>query len=196
MSKIICLIGKCATGKSTLEKELLKTGLFNPVVSMTTRPRRPGEIDGQSYNFVDDFTYDGLVGRGLVCCQTEYIVDGKRFRYGFDKNVLSEGKPNLIVLNPIGLKELAENPEFKDNLAIFMVEASLGVRIGRYLSREDLTDGRAYKRLVERLLQDEKDFDDVKDFCRQNSLKTWTCQNDGDYEDLQEIVNHICFCIE
>ncbi len=189
-TQIICLIGKSATGKSSIEKKLLKTGLYHSVVTMTTRPRRPGEVDGQDYYFVNDFTYDDLVGRGLVYCQTEYIVDGERYRYGFTKDSLSEEKPNLLVLNPVGLKELVDNPEFKNNLFVFYVVSSLSNRIKRYLNREGLMDDSIYKRLTDRLLQDEKDFDDIVYYCNKHGVAAWACQNDT-ADDLDYVVETV-----
>ena len=42
---MIVLCGKTASGKDTIMKLLVTTG-FKPVVRYTTRPIRPGEIDG------------------------------------------------------------------------------------------------------------------------------------------------------
>ena len=55
MSKIFYLMGKSASGKDTIYKELkellpeLKT-----IVIYTTRPIREGEQDGVEYHFVDE----------------------------------------------------------------------------------------------------------------------------------------------
>ena len=47
MNKII-LVGKAAAGKDHMRKILQGRG-FDYGVSYTTRPRRPGEIDGEDY---------------------------------------------------------------------------------------------------------------------------------------------------
>ena len=52
-------------GKSTIARMLLAAddGIAMSV-SATTRPIRPGERDGRDYHFVDDATFDEMVGRG------------------------------------------------------------------------------------------------------------------------------------
>lgn len=51
---IFCLMGRGASGKDTLYNSLLEEykGLVAPIVLYTTRPMRPGEVDGVTYHFV------------------------------------------------------------------------------------------------------------------------------------------------
>ena len=49
-------------GKTTIAKRLLKeTGEIRLSVSATTRPMRPGEIDGRDYHFIDQAEFDRMV---------------------------------------------------------------------------------------------------------------------------------------
>ena len=48
---MIVLIGESASGKSTIEKELVKRG-FNKIISYTTRPIRKDETDGIDYHYI------------------------------------------------------------------------------------------------------------------------------------------------
>ena len=51
---IFCVMGKSATGKTTLVKDLVDNLSFANVkelISTTSRPVRDGEIDGVHYNF-------------------------------------------------------------------------------------------------------------------------------------------------
>ena len=52
-------------GKSTIARMLMESddGVAMSV-SATTRPIRPGEVDGQDYHFVDDARFDAMVARG------------------------------------------------------------------------------------------------------------------------------------
>ena len=54
MSRIFCIVGKSCSGKDTLYARILAQNRprLVPVVPCTTRPRRPGEVEGQSYHFV------------------------------------------------------------------------------------------------------------------------------------------------
>jgi len=59
---LIVLAGPSGTGKSTiLERVFASDGRLSFSISHTTRPARPGEIDGQSYHFVDPETFTHMV---------------------------------------------------------------------------------------------------------------------------------------
>ncbi len=52
-------------GKTSLVKALLEsTGGIRVSVSHTTRPMRPGEVDGVNYNFTDEATFEKMVAEG------------------------------------------------------------------------------------------------------------------------------------
>ena len=56
MNRIFCIVGKSCSGKDTVYARILeqnRPGLV-PVVPCTTRPRRPGEAEGQTYHFVTE----------------------------------------------------------------------------------------------------------------------------------------------
>lgn len=56
--KIICLIGPSGSGKTTIGCYL--SPQFPEIISHTTRKIRHGEIDGVSYHFVNDESFDKL----------------------------------------------------------------------------------------------------------------------------------------
>ena len=62
MGRIYYLLGKSATGKDTLYKEILKRRPKLRTVTMyTTRPIREGETDGVEYFFVDQERFDEMM---------------------------------------------------------------------------------------------------------------------------------------
>jgi len=65
---LLVLSSPSGAGKSTLSKLLLeKDENISLSVSSTTRPARPGEVDGKDYNFVSQQEFDGLVaGEGFL----------------------------------------------------------------------------------------------------------------------------------
>lgn len=51
---LVCICGPSGTGKTAIGRTLESTYGWQPVVSHTTRPKRPNEIDGVDYRFVDE----------------------------------------------------------------------------------------------------------------------------------------------
>ena len=77
---VTVISGPTAVGKGTVVRALKQR---HPAVwvsvSATTRPPRPGEVDGQHYWFVSDAAFDDLLARdGLL----EWAVVHGRDRYG------------------------------------------------------------------------------------------------------------------
>ena len=62
-------------GKSSLLRSLLESSGDDVVLSVshTTRKPRPGEVDGKDYHFVDNETFQAMVGRG------EFLEDAQVF---------------------------------------------------------------------------------------------------------------------
>ncbi|HWH22306.1 MAG TPA: guanylate kinase [Allosphingosinicella sp.] len=62
---LFILSSPSGAGKSTIARMILESDDgISLSVSATTRPIRPGEIDGQDYHFVDDATFDSMVQNG------------------------------------------------------------------------------------------------------------------------------------
>jgi guanylate kinase len=59
--RLIVLSGPSGVGKDTVLKELFRLAPWlNYSVSYTTRPPRPGEVDGVDYFFIDDATFQAM----------------------------------------------------------------------------------------------------------------------------------------
>ena len=78
-------------------------------VSVTTRPPRPGEVDGVHYRFVDDATFDRMVAAGDLL---EWAVVHGAFRYGTPRGpveeVLDAGRPALLEIDLQGARLVRE----------------------------------------------------------------------------------------
>ena len=78
MGKIYCLLGKSASGKDSIYKNILsKTGdRFRTIIPYTTRPIRSGEREGVEYHFVSVPEFKQMEQDGKVieyrCYHTVY----------------------------------------------------------------------------------------------------------------------------
>jgi guanylate kinase len=62
---LLVLSSPSGAGKTTITRELVARDLNLRIsVSVTTRPKRAGEIDGQHYHFIDRRRFDAMVARG------------------------------------------------------------------------------------------------------------------------------------
>ena len=68
MGKIFCLMGKSASGKDTIYRQLLinEKLQLKKIVPYTTRPIRENERDGVQYHFVDEEALNKFEADGKV----------------------------------------------------------------------------------------------------------------------------------
>jgi guanylate kinase len=107
-SRLLVLAGPTAVGKGTVAAHIRE---HNPEihlsVSATTRPPRPGEIDGVHYYFVDDAEFDRLIADGELL---EYAVVHNKSRYGTPRApidaALAQGKTVLLEIDLQGARQV------------------------------------------------------------------------------------------
>ena len=88
------IIGTSGSGKTTFANKYF--GENNAVVSITTRPKRVGEVEGVDYYFVDESTFHELDSKGLLGEKTYYAGN----YYGITKEELKNKaiQPNSFSL--------------------------------------------------------------------------------------------------
>lgn len=115
-NKLICILGKSASGKSTVEKELTKHGV-NKVISYTTRPIREGEIQGHDYWFIDDAIFKVYLNQKQFYEYTTY----NNWYYGINKNDIELSKSNYVaVIEPHGYEQLIHNLGRENIIGIYL----------------------------------------------------------------------------
>ena len=122
---LIVLSSPSGAGKSTISKMLLEADSeVTMSISATTRPKRPGEVDGVDYRFVDDSEFDRMIEAG------EFVewahVFG--FRYGTPKGpvkqALRRGRDILFDIDWQGARQL--EPDFGEHLVtMFLLPPSM-----------------------------------------------------------------------
>ena len=108
--------GPTAVGKGTVVAALKdRHPRLYVSVSVTTRPPRPGEIDGVHYFFVDDAAFDDLIANdGLL----EWACVHGAHRYGTPRQAvvdkLAEGIPTILEIDLQGARQVRRTmPEAK-----------------------------------------------------------------------------------
>ena len=96
---LVLLSGVSGAGKDTIKKELLKRmDNVTTMPSYTDRLPRPGEIDGEVYNFVTTEEFEQKINEGEFY---EYSVHHEHY-YGTSKKVLNEKiKDGKIIVKDI-----------------------------------------------------------------------------------------------
>ncbi len=109
-SRLVVLAGPTAVGKGTVAADVRAR---HPEVwisvSATTRPPRPGEVDGVHYWFVTDAEFDRMVGAGELL---EWAVVHQAARYGTPRRavetMLADGRPALLEIDLQGARQVRE----------------------------------------------------------------------------------------
>lgn len=157
---IITILGKSGTGKTKIFNKVKNIVGLNGLIQYTTRPPREGEIDGVSYNFIenDDFLY--LIEKNLFATNTSFTVaNGELWWYGYTKDDLKNNKDCVLVVNPHEYNQLKSL--YGDKVVSILIDATLQTRIDRYFDRDEMTKDNI-KELTRRMIADEKDFENMK----------------------------------
>ncbi|MCR5507089.1 MAG: guanylate kinase [Lachnospiraceae bacterium] len=165
MCKIFYLIGKSSTGKDTIYKRLMSRfpGKLKSVVMYTTRPKRDGEKDGVTYNFVTEEKYLELKDKGDIIEERTYDTVHGLWRYFTVKDPgMDEGNGYYIISGVlksyVGTKEY-----FGDNRVLpIYIEVEDGERLTRALKREKKPGNHRYAEMCRRFLSDTDDFSEEK----------------------------------
>ena len=147
-TRLTVLAGPTAVGKGTVSADV--RARYPEVwlsVSATTRPPRPGEVDGVHYHFVDDATFDRMIERGELL---EWALVHGRYRYGTPRGPvldrLAAGRPALLEIDLAGARQVrAVMPEA---LFVFLAPPSFDELVRRLVGRGTEDDAEQRRRLA------------------------------------------------
>jgi len=121
---MLVLSSPSGAGKTTISRALLERDEnLSMSVSATTRPKRPGEVSGRDYRFVDPTTFNLMVNR------RELLEHAKVFDnyYGTPRapveDALGEGRDVLFDIDWQGTQQLAQNAR-DDLVSVFILPPS------------------------------------------------------------------------
>lgn len=121
---MLVLSSPSGAGKTSISRAILDSEPeVDLSISVTTRPRRPGEVDGQDYHFIDKTAFDLMVNRG------ELLEHAKVFDhyYGTPRApvmaALERGRDVLFDIDWQGTQQLAEQAA-DDLVRVFVLPPS------------------------------------------------------------------------
>lgn len=168
MTKVICLVGASGSGKTTIAKELEKTG-YNIIQSYTTR--KPRYKDEWGHIFIEEWTpVPGIgnpgafeildINQSKVYYKSDMI--GYKELYGdiyfaTDKQVI-RGKSNIYIVDPDGAEQVHDFYKDSDIEVITVyLQVDLTERHCRIMDR-----GEIFKKAMDRIRKDIEIFQIVK----------------------------------
>jgi guanylate kinase len=137
---MLVLSSPSGAGKTTLSRMLLNSerGGIELSVSVTTRPRRRGEVNGKHYHFIDRKKFDQMVKAGELLEYAEVFGNG----YGTPRKpverALKGGRDVLFDIDWQGTQQLRERAR-DDLVSVFLLPPSSG-ELSRRLHTRALDD--------------------------------------------------------
>ncbi len=147
---LIIISSPSGAGKSTLCRMIIQNDpLIKLSVSVTTRAKRPQEIEGQHYHFVNKRTFEQMLQEGeFLECAT--VFDNS---YGTPKEMVDDGLKNgnemLFDIDWQGARQIREKFDEDSIVSIFILPPSLAELERRLRNRaqdpEDIVQSRMQK---------------------------------------------------
>lgn len=123
------------TGKTTIARRLLKeVGGIGMSVSFTTRPQRPGEVEGKDYFFVDQPTFDRMAADGEFLEWATVFGNSYGTPKAHIKAGLKDGRDFLFDIDWQGTQQLYQRMEM-DVVRVFLLPPSIAELEHRLRSR-------------------------------------------------------------
>ena len=184
MNEIVFIMGKSASGKDMIYRELSEDKALglNKITMYTTRPLRSGEAEGREYHFVDDGTAKRLENENKIieirCYDTVFGV-WKYFTADDGQIDLTSGKRYIVIGTLEAYDKFCEYYGNEHIMPIY-IEVDDGVRLIRAVKREMEQENPHYEELCRRFLADAKDFSEEN--IRKSGI-TRRFANNGEFDD-------------
>ena len=112
-------------GKTTLSRKLLETEPGVALsISVTTRPKRPGEVDGRDYHFIDRARFDAMAKKGELLEHAEVFGN----HYGTPREpvetAMAAGRDVLFDIDWQGTQQLRDKAG-GDLVSVFLLPPSI-----------------------------------------------------------------------
>jgi guanylate kinase len=157
-NKIVVLLGKSASGKTTILNKLVdETNLgLNRWVSYTTRPRRQNEVNGYDYHFIPLETFKTLSLVDEKVYHTNVNGHSETWYYGHTDEPNTIDKDFIVIADPDGFRQLIKRYGRNRIFAVY-IDCDEGIRKIRCKHRKDFDETEWERRAKD----DEKVFEDI-----------------------------------
>lgn len=160
-SRLVVLAGPTAVGKGTVAEQIRREHPEIVLsVSATTRPPRPGEVEGEHYYFVDDARFDEMVAGGELL---EHATVHNKYRYGTPRRPIEEalaaGRSVLLEIDLQGARQVRRAAP--DATLVFLLPPSWDELVQRLVGRgtEDAEERARRLKTAKRELAAQGEFD-------------------------------------
>ena len=145
---MLVLSSPSGAGKTSIARGLLTAEPdLKMSVSVTTRPRRVGEIEGKDYHFIDQAEFDRLVGDGALLEHATVFGNAYGTPRAPVEKALAAGLDVLFDIDWQGTRELAEKLR-KDLVTVFVLPPTAGELRRRLTQRAADSDEVIAKRMA------------------------------------------------
>lgn len=192
MGKIICLMGKSASGKDSIYKSLIedKNLHLKEWVPYTTRPIREGEVQGKEYHFVTEEELELLYEKGKVVeLRVYHTVQGIWKYFTVFEDDMDLKKDSYAVIGTLESFHAMCQYFGREKLLPIYIEVEDGRRLQRALSREQSQKNPKYAEMCRRFLADMEDFSE-------ENLKKEGISRRFQNEDFESCLQEIKVCIQ
>jgi guanylate kinase len=146
---LLILSSPSGAGKTTISRAILEGDAgIELSVSVTTRPPRPGEVDGEDYHFIDEPAFRRMVAEGRLL--EHALVFGNSYGTPRDavEKAVTAGRDVLFDVDWQGTQQLTENAR-GDVASIFVLPPSMAALEDRLRYRAQDADTEVAKRMSE-----------------------------------------------
>ena len=154
---IIVLVGKTASGKTTVANELCKNHHYKRIITYTTRPMRENEVQNVDYHFISDEQFNKMVENNEFTEYKRYNTAHGVWSYGSVVTLEQEYSDDcyVIILTPQGLRDSSKK---MSRYIAFYLNVGFKSQLERLKKRGD-----EEQQIIKRLKNDDKDFENVLD---------------------------------
>ncbi len=164
---LIVISGPSGVGKDSVVKRMRERGLpFHFVVTATSRPQRPHEVDGVDYIFVSHDEFDRMIEHNELLEHADVYGQQKGIPREQVREALESGLDVVMRLDVQGARTIREL--FEDALLIFLVTQDEEELIRRLKERETESP-EALKLRMDMALQEMQGMEELFDYCVVNA---------------------------